>query len=156
MALERLGVDVARELRRFGPAGAMAEIVAAWAAAVGPAVSTNAWPARLARDGTLHVSTASSVWAYELAQLQTPILARLGEALQNSVVTKLRFGVGPLPATAVADGQRERPKTLPRPTDEERRRAEEIAGPISNEELRAIVARAAAASLAAAGSDRPF
>ena len=30
------------------------------------AIAANAWPARIARDGTLHVATSSSAWAFEL------------------------------------------------------------------------------------------
>ena len=58
--MERIGPEVRRELGRFGSAGRMADVVAAWPAAVGETVAANAWPARLARDGTLHVNSASS------------------------------------------------------------------------------------------------
>jgi len=36
---ERIGDDVQRELKRFGPLGAMAEIVKAWPAAVGASIA---------------------------------------------------------------------------------------------------------------------
>ena len=71
--MERIGDEVKRELGRFGSAGRMAELVAAWPAAVGETVAANAWPARLARDGTLHVHAASSTWAFELQQLEAEI-----------------------------------------------------------------------------------
>ena len=67
--MERIGEDVERQLGRFDGGGAMPRIVAAWPAAVGDEVARNAWPARVARDGTLHVHTSSSVWAFELGQL---------------------------------------------------------------------------------------
>ena len=70
-----------RELARFGPAEGMTEIVRAWPGAVGDQIARNAWPARLARDGTLHVATSSSAWAFELAQLEPKLLERLREAL---------------------------------------------------------------------------
>jgi len=58
--IERLGGEVRRELSRFGGGAAlMTELVAAWPAAVGETVAANAWPARLARDGTLLVNAAS-------------------------------------------------------------------------------------------------
>ena len=44
-------------------------------------VAANAWPARIARDGTLHVNTSSSAWAFELGQLAPTILERLSEKL---------------------------------------------------------------------------
>jgi len=62
--MERIGNEVRRELGRFGSAGQMADLVAAWPGAVGETVAANAWPARLARDGTLHVAAASSTWAF--------------------------------------------------------------------------------------------
>src|SRR5205823_12736738 len=55
-AVERIGREVKQELSRFGAQGAMPEVVEAWPEAVGPMVAANAWPARLARDGTLHVN----------------------------------------------------------------------------------------------------
>ena len=41
----------------------MAELVEAWPAAVGEAIARNAWPARIAKDGTVHVNTAESFFA---------------------------------------------------------------------------------------------
>jgi hypothetical protein len=71
----------------------MAELVERWPAAVGPAIARNAWPARISRDGTVHVATADSVWAYELGQRGAEIAAAVG-------VPKVRFAPGPLPQPA--------------------------------------------------------
>jgi predicted nucleic acid-binding Zn ribbon protein len=38
----------------------------------------------LARDGSLHVTTSSSAWAFELTQLAASILERLQERLGES------------------------------------------------------------------------
>ena len=95
--MERIGGDVKRELSRFGTAGPMTDLVAAWPAAVGETVAANAWPARLARDGTLHVNAASSTWAFELQQLEGEIAGRLREAVPESAPARLRFAAGPLP-----------------------------------------------------------
>ena len=59
--MDRVGADVERELGRFGPASGMAPLVEVWPEAVGPEIARNAWPARLARDGTLHVHTQDSI-----------------------------------------------------------------------------------------------
>ncbi len=83
--MERIGDDVTRELGRLGPGGGMAAIVKAWPRAVGPAIAENAWPARVARDGTLHVATSSSVWAFELLQLERELLERLAGELAAGV-----------------------------------------------------------------------
>ena len=64
--MEPLGPDVRRELSRFGPQAGIGEAVAAWPTAVGESIARNAWPARFARDGTLHVATKDAVWAFEL------------------------------------------------------------------------------------------
>jgi predicted nucleic acid-binding Zn ribbon protein len=64
--MDRVGKDVARELKRFGPASGMEPLVEVWPDAVGPEIARNAWPARLARDGTLHVHARDSIWAFEL------------------------------------------------------------------------------------------
>ena len=82
--MEKIGETVRRELGRFGTAGAMTDLVAAWPGVVGEQVAANAWPARFARDGTLLVSTSSSAWAFELGHLESEILPRLQEALAES------------------------------------------------------------------------
>ncbi len=141
-----IGEEISRELGRFGPQGRMAEIVAAWPGAVGQAIADNAWPARVARDGTLHVATSSSAWAFELTQLEETIRARLSEQLEDGGPTHLRFAVGRLPekgAESVATSS-SRPR---RPGPREQAMGTEIAAPISDPELRELVARAAAASL---------
>ena len=79
--MEKIGKTVRRELGRFGTAGAMTDLVAAWPGVVGEQVAANAWPARFARDGTLLVSTSSSAWAFELGHLESEILPRLQQAL---------------------------------------------------------------------------
>ena len=63
--MKQLGEEVKRELGRFGPAGGIADLVEVWPAAVGETIARHAWPARVARDGTLHVNTTDSVWAFE-------------------------------------------------------------------------------------------
>ena len=79
--IARVGDSVARELSRFGAAGqGMSPVVDAWPAAVGEEIARNAWPARLARDGTLHVHTKDSIWAFELANRVEEIRGRLGDA----------------------------------------------------------------------------
>ena len=146
MKPERIGDEVSRELARFGPAAGMTEIVRAWPAAVGEQIAQNAWPARLARDGKLHVATSSSAWAFELAQLESKLLERLAEELGEVTPAGLRFAPGRLPERSDADASRGS-KRGRRPTAEEERRAADLAGAIEDESLRKIVAKAAAASL---------
>jgi hypothetical protein len=144
---EPIGDEVRRELKRFGPTGAMAEIVRAWPAAVGEAIARNAWPARVARDGTLHVATSSSAWAFELGLLAGEIRERLATALGEDAPTGLRFAPGRLPEPSSeppAQG-RAQPAT---PSEEDRREAAELTAAIEDENLRKVVAEAAAASLA--------
>jgi predicted nucleic acid-binding Zn ribbon protein len=142
-----IGDEVRRELNRFGPAGRMGEIVAAWPGAVGPAIAANAWPARVSRDGTLHVNAASSTWAFELTQLSSSVLERLREQLGGDYPSALRFAAGPLPE-AGEDVEKLRDRTVPSPTTEQLDRSSEIAAPIADPGLREAVARAAAASFA--------
>src|SRR2546430_15732070 len=88
--MEPLGPDVRRELERFGPQAGMGEVLAAWPEAVGPAIARNAWPARIARDGTLHVATRDSIWAFELGHRAAEIAVALG-------VPAVRFAAGKIP-----------------------------------------------------------
>jgi hypothetical protein len=114
-------------------------VLALWPAAVGDAIARNAWPARIARDGTVHVNTADSIWAFELGHQASEIAARLG-------VGKLRFAPGPLPEHAaevvVAEALQ--------PTAEQERQAAAIAASIEDENLRKSVQKAVSLSLASA------
>jgi hypothetical protein len=121
----------------------MAELVDRWPAAVGAAIARNAWPARIARDGTVHVNTADSVWAFELGQRSREIGERLG-------VPRLRFAPGPLP-----EAREERAVEALQPTPEEELRASAVAASIGDEKLRESVQKAVRLSLARERLDRP-
>jgi hypothetical protein len=143
--MDPLGPDIRSELARYGPQAGMAELVERWPEAVGAAIARNAWPARIARDGTVHINTADSVWAFELGQKAAEIAGKLG-------VEKLRFAAGPLP-----EADEEAAISAPvetTPEDEERARA--IASSISDENLRESVQKAVSLSLARGRSDTPI
>jgi hypothetical protein len=144
--------EVRRELARFGPAAGLGDIVAAWPECVGGGIAANAWPARLARDGSLHVSTSSSAWAFELTQLGSSVLERLQERLGDAAPASLRFAPGPLPE-AGPERVEASERTVPKVSEADRAEAARIAAGIENQDLREAVARAAEASLAA-GSNR--
>ena len=122
----------------------MPELLERWPAAVGEAIARNAWPARIAKDGTVHVSTADSIWAFELGHQAREIAERLG-------VPRLRFAPGPLPE---ADEEPARPALEPTPEDAELARA--LASAIGDEMLRESVQKAVRLSLARERRDRPF
>ena len=143
--MEPLGPDIRSELARYGPQAGMAELVERWPAAVGPAIARNAWPARIARDGTVHVNTADSVWAFELGQKAAEIAGKLE-------VEKLRFTAGPLPEADEEAAVSSPPETTPQ--DEERARA--IASTIDDEKLRESVQKAVSLSLARGREDSPI
>ena len=145
--MERIGGAVQKEVQRFGHHGAIGDVVKAWAAAVGEQIARNAWPARVGRDGTLFVHTSSSAWAFELAQLESDIRARLGAAAPE----KIRFAPGPLPEPDLTD-EEQAARAPVQPSAEEAEIAAKIAAAIDDEMLRKLVARAAAASLARARS----
>jgi hypothetical protein len=152
--MDRLEGDVRRELSRFGPAGRLGDVVAAWPEAVGEVVARNAWPARISRDGTLHVHTSSSAWAFELGQLESTVLAGLSTRLGADAPPRLRFAVGPLPEPAPSAP--EAGTHVPSATAEQVEKAAGWAALVEDEELRSLVARAARASLVRAASDRAF
>jgi hypothetical protein len=155
--MKRLGEDVRSVLAAAGAqeADAMAEIVRAWPDAVGDAIGRAAWPARLSRDGTLHVATVSSTWAFELGRMADEVLGRLSETISGSPPAALRFAVGPVPEP-LAPAAATAPAGPPPPGAETVAEAHALAAAIDDEELRDLVARAAAASLARARDDRRF
>src|SRR5581483_75204 len=96
---------------------------------------------RIARDGTVHVNTADSVWSFELGQRAAEIAVRLE-------VPGLRFAPGPLPEPEPVERSVE-----VRPEDAERARA--IAAAIEDENLRESVQKAVSLSLARGRGDHP-
>jgi hypothetical protein len=141
--------QVRRELARFGPEAGLGEVVEAWPEVVGEAIAAHAWPARLGRDGSLHVATSSSAWAFELTQLSGSVLERLQERLGEAAPAGLRFAPGPVPERGIAP-VKEAKRIVPALSEQSRAAAETIAAGIEDPGLRELVARAAAASLGAA------
>jgi Dna[CI] antecedent, DciA len=157
--MEKIGKSVEHALSRTGggTALALAEITAAWPAAVGKAVSREAWPLRVGRDGTLHVATSSSTWAFELDRLSPEIEERLRTLAGPAAPTKLRFRVGPVPEHGgLSEGEAGVPGEALVVTSQVDSEAASLASEIEDPELRALVARAARASLARARSGRHF
>ncbi len=149
--MDRVGAAVRRELRRFGPAVGMAPLVEAWPAAVGAEIARNAWPARLARDGTLHVHTKDSIWAFELKSRAEEIRSRLGA----QAPPRLAFIPGPIPEPPETPIDDARAKVI-EPAAEHVAEADSLTRGIRDEDLRKVVAKAAALSLANASNDRSF
>jgi len=143
--MDPLADDLKRELRSLGPNAAIGEATAAWPEAVGAEIARNAWPARFQRDGTLIVHARDAIWAFELGHRATEISARLPGR------PSLKFLPGPLPEPGPSE---EAVQSPPAATLEQQRQAAEWASSIEDETLRETVARAAAASLAAAPDGR--
>ncbi len=122
----------------------MAELLERWPPAVGDAIARNAWPARIARDGTVHVNTADSVWAFELGQRAAEIAAKLD-------VPRLRFAPGPLPEPGSDE-----PHEPVRPSPVDETRAAAIASAIEDPSLRETVKKAVELGLAMGRDDSPI
>lgn len=129
----------------------MEPLVEAWPTAVGEEIARNAWPARLARDGTLHVHAKDSIWAFELTSRAEEIRSRLGEIAP----ARLAFAAGPLPERAPTPAEKVR-RQPSEPTREQRAKAESLTRGIRDPELREIVAKTVAASLSTDVDDRRF
>ena len=156
--MERIGDEVERTLSRSGGGAralAVTEVVTVWPSAVGDVVARHAWPLRLARDGTLHVATSSSTWAFELDRLAPEILEKLASHLQGEPPAALRLRPGPVPepGAAATATPPEPPPDLPPEVVAD---VASAASAIEDPELRELVARAARASLGRARSGRPI
>ena len=155
--MERLEGSVRGALRGAGvpDAGALAGVVRVWPAAVGDAISRAAWPQRIARDGTLLVAASSATWAFELGLLADEILGKLAAAVGEGAPTAIRFSPGAVPSPPAPVGGAA-VAVPPEIDDATRLLAAELTLAMTDDELRATIARAAAASLARAASDRDF
>ena len=119
----------------------MGAVLEAWEEAVGVEIARNAWPARFQRDGTLIVHTRDAVWGFELGQRAAEISRRL------PAKPALKFVPGSLPEPG-AEPTQATPPGSPPVTLEQQERAAEWAANIEDEDLRNLVAKAAALSLA--------
>lgn len=159
--MERIGKEVERSLTRTGggQGRVLAEITAAWPAAVGEAIARNAWPLRIGRDGTLHVATSSATWAFELDRMSPEIAERFAGLLGDHAPTRLRFRPGPIPEHGSGAVLTE-PKRALETTPEAAEAAASAAASIEDSDLRELVERAARASLRTPSSgersDRSF
>lgn len=156
--MERIGREVERELARGGSRDAipLAALTAAWPTVVGDAIARQAWPLRIARDGTLHVATSSATWANELAFLAGEIVERLEELLGPAAPARMRCAVGPVPETAATSEPPAAVRAVPEIPSEIGEEADSAAAAIDDPDLRELVARAARASLLKARSGRQF
>lgn len=120
-------------------------VFAAWSKLVSDRILQNARPVMF-RAGVLHVNTASSTWANALSLESDSLLARMRGRVPGCRVRSLRFRVGPLPPLG-PEVFAPPPRARLRPvTDLPEDVARELAR-IADDELRDVVARAAAVSL---------
>ena len=151
--MERLDGSVRRALRGAGvpDAGALAAVTRAWPEAVGGAIARAAWPQRIGRDGTLHVTTVSSTWAFELQRMEDEIRAKLEPVVGDATPAALRFATGPVPSPG-ADPSTPPPHSSPTAADEAEAAA--LSAGIEDPDLREAVRQAVAAGLARGRDDR--
>jgi hypothetical protein len=116
----------------------------AWDRAVGEAVARHARPERVERD-TLHVVVDGAPWANELRWMESALVAQLNAACGRTVVRRLRFRIGTLPAWGDEGARRRR---APAPDADEVARAERIARPVADPDLAAAFGRLVARALA--------
>lgn len=114
-----------------------------WRQIVGPRIADRTRPIELARQ-TLVVKVTTSVWANELSMLQDQLIAKLVE--HGFDIKALRFRVGPLDVVEGVQERREYRK-IPPPAPLTPELAKTL-GTVEDEELRAMIERAARGSLA--------
>ena len=134
--LDRAGED--RFARRRSPIP-MRE----WKLVVGPRISDRAHPVSLER-GVLLIKVTTSVWAYELQMLAPELVARL--RVRGHGVDQLRFRVGPLDMPE-RPPERRATRIVPPPVALGVELRATIAL-VPDDELRAVIERAASANLA--------
>jgi len=114
---------------------------------------------RIAASQAEHRAMLTHMKGRDLPALEETIRERLSTVLGDGAPKRLRFAPGRLPERAGDAPESAPPPCPPVVGEEARRRGEELARLIEDDELRALVARAAAASLARAETrpdDRPL
>ena len=106
-------------------------VLRVWRAAVGAVLAREAWPARMAADGTLIVHVTSSLWASELTLMAGAVGDKLSAALGRPAPA-LKFRVGPVPQPVA-----EVPRAPVSPAATAA--AERLATQVADEELRGAV-----------------
>ena len=86
LALERFTATLA-------PPTMLARVQGLWSEVVGEALAEECRPVS-EREGVVTVACRSSVWAQELAMMETDLVERLNGALGGVGVAELRFRVG--------------------------------------------------------------
>jgi len=143
--------DVLRRFRRSsgapaaGPAGAAA---VAWPQVVGAVAADHSAPVRRTRAGVLTVACSSAAWAHELSMRREELTLRLTEVCPEAEVVGLRFSVADhVPVAAGPAPPPPRPPA-PAPGPADHAAAEAATAGVEDPEVRALIARAAAASAA--------
>jgi predicted nucleic acid-binding Zn ribbon protein len=84
-----LGAAVRAARDRAAPATPLAAVQSAWPEVAGAAIAAEAQPVG-EREGVVHVTCRSAVWAQELDLMAPELLERLNERLERPIVA-LRF-----------------------------------------------------------------
>jgi hypothetical protein len=121
-------------------------VLDAWPGAVGDAVTARARPVRRSRAGLVTVACADAVWAQELAAQAEDIAARLADALPEAEIRGLRFVADEHALRESSAPEADSRPARPVPGPAEVAAAERLVGDVGDPALRALLARAAAAS----------
>jgi hypothetical protein len=116
-----------------------------WAEAVGSQIAGKARPASF-RDGTLTVRVTGSAWLQQLSLLKSEIISQLNGAIGEPLVSDIYFKQGSLSVPSEDQPQvRHRQRVL---TAAEKQRLAELAAPVADPELRAVLMALCASQLA--------
>jgi predicted nucleic acid-binding Zn ribbon protein len=85
---------IGRLVAGLQPASLLAEVQRVWPEAVGAALAARATPTA-ARDGVVHVTCESAIWAQELTLMAGELAARLDARLGAGTVWELRCSAAP-------------------------------------------------------------
>ncbi len=141
--MKRVGDLLGAMLPPSSGAELLLPILRAWPAAVGAPVAREAWPARMAQDGTLVVHVTSSLWASELQLLEELLREKLATALAGPA-PRLKFRVGPVPHAAA-------PPVAPPPPQAAVEAAERLSAQVEDGPLRDAVKAALERALVRSG-----
>lgn len=139
---QSIGEILSAALKRKGLSLKLDEnnVLKLWPKAVGPQIALQT-QSDAVRNGILFVKTTSSVWVQQLHFMKDDILRKLNELAGVNSISAIRFTIGHKTSDRAGSGKETSPLKKSYLKDRDKKMIDECTGPITDNELAAILKR---------------